>query len=181
MKSPSPQANVLGRYGFKEITHANLLKADDHPRYPSPLRGENWIRECQKPQLDQGVPEEVAFLFEVARGSMIYGQFFLPLVALATEEGFRVLEAGVRHRCKQLGLMKHKSGKLYSFPNKPYVDLVAALDQAGKIPKEDLDTWKSMVFLRNNFSHRTSVAIRARHDGILQLSSIAGLLNRLFR
>jgi hypothetical protein len=103
---------------------------------------------------------------------MVYGLFFLPLAALATEEGFRVLEAGVRHRCKQLGLGKKKSG---------YLDLVDALHRAGKIPKDELPIWKSMVGLRNTFSHRTSAAIRARHDAIAQLTYIAELLNRLFK
>jgi hypothetical protein len=172
---------VLSRYGFKNISPANLLDHDDHPSHPSRLRGEKWVRECLKPQLDESVPEEVAFLFEVARGSMIYGLFFLPLAALATEEGFRVLEAGARHRCKQLELAKKKSGKANAFPEEAYADLVTALHRAGKIPKEDLDIWQSMVFLRNSSSHRTSAAIRTRQEAIKQLAYIAELLNRLFK
>ena len=171
------------QYGFKRVTVANLFEPDDHPAYPSRLRGESekWVRECSKPQLTPGVPEEVAFLFETARGSMVYGLFFLPLAALATEEGFRVLEAGVRHRCKQLGLGKKKSGKADAFPEKPYLDLVDALHGAGKISEDELPIWKSMVRLRNNFSHRTSASIRARHEAIAQLAYIAELLNRLFK
>ena len=154
------------QYGFKRVTVANLFEPDDHPAYPSRLRGESekWVRKCSKPQLTPGVPEEVAFLFETARGSMVYGLFFLPLAALATEEGFGVLEAGVRHRCKQLGLGKKKSGKADAFPEKPYLDLVYALHGAGKISEDELPIWKSMVGLRNNFSHRTSASIRARHS-----------------
>jgi uncharacterized protein YutE (UPF0331/DUF86 family) len=92
-----------------------------------------------------------------------------------------VLEAGVRHRCKQLGLGKNKSSKPHAFPDKPYLDLVKALHKAGKIPKNDLDVWKSMIFLRNNFSHRTGAAIRARHEAMAQLAYIVELLNRLFK
>lgn len=168
-------------YGFKQITSVNLLQHDDHPSYPSPLRSEKWVKECLKPRLNPNVPEELAFLFEVARGSMIYGMYYLPLAALATEEGFRVLEAGVRHRCKQLGLGKKKSSKPHAFPDKPYLDLVTALHKAGKIPKNDLGIWKSMVVLRNNFSHRAAASIRARHEAIAQLAYIAELLNRLFK
>jgi hypothetical protein len=169
----------LRGYRFKQITPANLLHHDDHP--PHPLRGKKWLEECLKPKLQPSVPEEVGFLFEVARGSMIYGLFFLPLVALATEESFRVLEAGVRHRCKQLGLGRKKSAKPDSFPDKPYAKLVTALHKAGKIPKKDLEVWESMVFLRNSFSHRTSATIRNRHQAVSQLSFIADLLNRLFK
>ena len=99
------------QYGFKQISPANLLEHDDHPSYPSRLRGNKWVRECLKPQLESSVPDEVAFLFEVARGAMVYEIFFLPLSSLATEQGFRVLEAGARQRCNQLGLLKKKSDK----------------------------------------------------------------------
>jgi hypothetical protein len=130
-------AHVLSRNGFKQITPANVLQHDDHPTDASRLR-EKWVTECLKPKLQPGVPEEVAFLFEIARGSLIYAIFFLPLASLATEESFRVLEAGVRHRCKQLGLAKKKSAKANAFPDKPYLDLVTALHKAGKIPNDDL-------------------------------------------
>lgn len=176
-------SNVFEEYakGFKQISTENLLKPDEHPSYSSRLRGDKWVRECLKPQLDSSVPVEVAFLFEAARGAVIYGMFFLPLAALATEQGFRVIEAGARHRCKQLGLLKKKSAKPNAFPDSPFVELVAALRKAGKIPKGDLDAWKSMVSLRNLFSHPTQQYIRKRHEAIGQLAYIADLLNRLFK
>jgi hypothetical protein len=136
---------------------------------------------CLKPQLNSSVPIEVAFLFEVARGSMVYGMFFLPLAALATEQGFRVLEAGARHRCKQLGLLKKKSAKPNALTDAPFMDLVAALQKAGKIPEGDMDAWKAMVYLRNRFSHPTAQDIRPRDEGVKQLAYIAELLNRLFK
>ena len=139
------------------------------------------MRACLKPQLEPNVPEEIAFLFEVARGSMVYGMFFLPLASLATEQGFRVLEAGARHRCKQLGLLKKKSGKSKVLPDISFADLIAALGQYSKIPDGDLHAWKSMVFLRNRFSHHTSQTIRSRQDAIEQLAYVAELLNRLFK
>ena len=179
--TPTLKATDKIQYGFKRLSMANLFEPDDHPAFPSRLRGEKWVRECLKPQLTPGVPEEVAFLFESARGSMVYGLYFLPLAALATEEGFRVLEAGVRHRCKQLGLGKKKSGKADAFTDKPYLDLVNALHRAGQISKDEWPIWTSMVGLRNNFSHRTSACIRARHEAIAQLTYIAELLNRLFK
>ncbi len=169
------------QYGFKRISAANLLEPEDHPSYPSRLRGEKWVRECLKPQLNPGVPEEVAFLFETARGAMVYGLYFLPLATLAAEEGFRVLEAGARHRCRQLGLGKKKSGKPDVFSDKPYLELVKALGKAGEISKDDLPIWKCMVTLRNRFSHPTSATIRKRHEAMEQLAYIAELLNRLFQ
>ena len=115
------------------------------------------------------MPEDVAFLFESARGAMIYGQYF------------RVLEAGVRHRCRQLGLGRKKSDPADAFSSKPYLDLVEALHKNGKIPPEDLEVWKTMVTLRNTFSHRTRASVRPRHQAIEQFAYIAELLNRLFK
>ena len=76
--------------------------------------------------------------------------------------------------------MTNSKGKLGSVPDQPYDDLVTALHDHGIIPKEDLDAWRSMVGLRNSFSHRTSTAILERHKAIAQPSYIAELLNRLF-
>jgi hypothetical protein len=176
-------SNVFKDYakGFKQISLANLLEPDEHPSYPSRLSGDKWVCACLRPQLNSSVPVEVAFLFEAARGSMVYGMFFLPVAALATEQGFRVLEAGARHRCKQLGLLKAKSAKPKAYPDAPFVELVAALTKAGRIPKSDRDAWKAMVSLRNIFSHTTSQTIRKRHEAIEQLAYVAELLNRLFK
>ena len=179
MNQPIKSSEKL-QYGFKRVFWENLLEHDEHPMYRSRLKGERWVQACLKPQLDPRIPEEVAFLFEVARGSMVYGMFFLPLASLATEQGFRVLEAGARLRCKQLGLLEKKSGKAKVLPDESFADLVSKLRKAGRITHTDLDIWKSMVFLRNRFSHHTSQTIRSRQDAIGQLAYIAKLLNRLF-
>lgn len=168
------------QYGFKLVSPANLLVHDDHPSYPSRLRGEKWVQACLKPQLSANVPQEIAFLFEVARGSMVYAMFFLPLASLATEQCYRVLEAAARQRCKQLGLLKQRTGKAKVLPDTPFADLVTILRQAGKIPKGDLDAWRSMVFLRNRFSHPTSQSISSRRDAAGVLAYHSELLNRLF-
>lgn len=180
MKRPTKAADKI-QYGFKRISPTNLWKHDEHPSYPSRLRGEKWVRACLKPQLESSVPEETAFLFEVARGSMVYGMFFLPLASLAAEQCYRVLEAGARHRCKQLGLLRAKRGKEKVLPETPFADLVTALRQAGKIPDDDWHAWKTLPFLRNQFSHPTSQTIRSRQDTAGQLAYTSELLNRLFK
>ena len=180
MKAPIKSVEQI-HYGFKKISSANLLEHDEHPAYPSRLSDEKWVQACLKPRLGPSVPDEIEFLFEVARGSMVYGMFFLPLASLATEQSFRVLEAGARVRCKQLGLIKTKSGKKKVLPDSSFADVVEELKRVGQIPDHDSDAWKSMVFLRNTFSHHTSQTIRARHDAVGQLAFIAELLNRLFK
>lgn len=179
MNPPLKTADKI-QYGFKRISTANLLQQDDHLAYPSRLRGEKWLQACLNPQLEPNVPEEIAFLYEVARGSMVYGLFFLPLASLATEQCFRVLEAGARHRCKQLGLLKKQRGKEKVLPDTPFAALVAALQKAGKISTGDLRSWETLPFLRNLFSHPKSQTIRSRKEAARQLAYTAELLNRLF-
>ena len=38
MSFPANAPNVLKRYGFKRVSHTNLLEQDDHPSYRSRLR-----------------------------------------------------------------------------------------------------------------------------------------------
>jgi hypothetical protein len=164
------------QYGFKRISVANLTEHDEHPSYPSGLQGDQWVKKCMKPKLKPIVPDEIAFLFEVARGSMVYGMFFLPLASLATEQCFRVLEAGARLRCIQLKLIPTDKAS----PHKSFPELVEALQKAGKIPAADRKKWNVMIELRNRFSHHTSQTIRARHEAIEQLEYVVELLNRLY-
>jgi len=178
--NPPIKATDRIQYGFKRVSLANLLEPDDHPSYPSRLRGDKWVQACLNPKLEPSVPEEIAFLFEVARGSMIYGMFFLPLASLAGEQCYRVLEAAARQRCEQLGLLKQKRGKTKVTPITHFVELVTALEKAGRIPKGDLDAWKCMVFSRNRVSHPASQTISSRQNVASVLAYHVELLNRLF-
>jgi hypothetical protein len=169
------------QYGFKRISPANLLKEDNHPAYPSGPTHEHWVQACLKPQLESTVPEEIAFLFEVARGSMAYGRFFLPLASLAIEQTYRVLEAAARYRCKQLCLLKPKPGKAKALPVISFAEVVAALQKAGRIPPADLDAWSTIPFSRNRCSHPTSQTILSRRSAAALLAYNCQLLNRLFQ
>jgi len=169
------------QYGFKRISPANLLKQDSHPSHPSRLRGDKWVRACLKPQLESCVPEEIAFLFEVARGSMVYGMFFVPLASLAREQCYRVLEAGARSRCIQLGLFEKERSKDKRLEKIFFKELIEALKKAGKISKTDSETWNSMLFLRNRFSHATSQTILSLDSAVEGVAYTSKLLNRLFK
>ncbi len=127
------------------------------------------------------MPEEIAFLFEVARGSMAYGQFFLPLASLAAEQSYRVLEAAARCRCQQLSLLKPKRVKTKALPDISFSEVVAALQKAGKISDRDLEAWRTMRFLRNRFSHPSSQTILSRRRAAAVLAYHCQLLNRLFQ
>lgn len=180
MSAPDKIASTI-HYGFKRISPANVTELDNQPPHLFPKPNKKWVQECLKPQLDASVPDEVAFLYEAARGAMVYGQFFQPLTTLATEQCYRVLEAGARRRCADLGLLKPKRGKDKSLQIVGFAEILKALTTAGKIPKADLEYWPGMLFLRNRFSHPTSQSISAPKTALGVVAFTAGLLNRLFK
>jgi hypothetical protein len=177
-----PTANTI-HYGFKRITATNVTELDDKPKhlFRRQANGKKWVDACMKPQLDPSVPDEVAFLYEVARGSMVYGMYFQPLASLAMEQMYRVLEAGARRRCDQLELIKKKPGKGKVLPDTPFAAIVAALNKAGKIPDAELHQWEGWVLLRNYYSHPASQVIQSADSPPRQAAQIAELLNRLFK
>ncbi len=68
-------------HGFKRITAANWQEPDVRQMFPL-MTHEVWLEVHLRPKLNTKIPEEVSALFEVARGAMIYGWFFYPLIAL---------------------------------------------------------------------------------------------------
>ena len=97
--------------GFKQITSKNWMEHDEvlqgfvkfTPDGQShTITGEEYIQYILEPKLNESVPIEVIKLFEVARGVMVYGYFFYPLYAIATEQLYRVIEAAIYHKCKEL-------------------------------------------------------------------------------
>jgi len=139
------------------------------------------LQDCMKPQLEPCVPEEIAFLYEVARGSMVYGMYFQPIASLATEQLYRVLEAGARHRCEQLGLLKKKSVKKKVLPDTSFVEIVGALKQARIIPDCDSDSWEMMPWQRNRSSHPKSQIIHSDLYPVEMAAYAADMLNRIFK
>src|SRR5205823_2457300 len=89
-------------YGLKKITLQNW-QTPDIPRTFN-ITGEQWVQRVLEPKLSANVPEEVEKLFEVARGSMIYGWFYYALMTLAAEQLFRVCELAAKKRCEKASI-----------------------------------------------------------------------------
>jgi hypothetical protein len=94
--------------GFKKLTVANWLEPDQvstifatiSPDGEShTITGNEWGRRILEPKLVEAVPAEIQALFEVARGTLVYGYLFYPIYTLASEQLVRVVEAAVTHKC----------------------------------------------------------------------------------
>jgi len=139
---------------------------------------EQWIKFFFLPKLDSKVPPEIAKLLEVARGAMIYGWNFYPLLTLGVEQCYRLLDTGTRVRCNQLGILTKKNG---GKGNTSFKENTDALMKHGLISKADEIRWNAVRNLRNWSSHpeRQSLFDPGQAQGIL-LTTV-NFLNDLFR
>lgn len=161
-------------YGFKRITLDNLLKGDITAAFAGPTEGE-WISLLARPQLADSTPEEVRRLFELARGTMIYGWFYYPLLTLGYAECTRVLEAAARHAARMVGL--EPTGKEKSLR---YREIVDKLHMKGLIAPDQLARWHLGREVRNIFAHPAAPTILTPGLASDALREAANDINTLF-
>ncbi len=119
-------------FGMKKLALHNW-REPDVPKFFSGLTEEVWLREAMKPQLAAAVPEDVARLFEIARGSILYVWLFFPLLTLASEQLHRVQEAAVRARCKIAGIPLTKPQKDGSVRSRNFANLIGELSRTASV------------------------------------------------
>ena len=170
---------------FKHLTPENCLQPDSTAsifvRYSlidgssRTITADEWAHEILAVELNDRVPLEVRRLFAVARGALTYGYFFYPLYTLGAEQLFRVAEAALRHKCRELGL----SAGMKKHPD--FFDWLKLLKEAGIIRPEDERRWDALRGLRNLASHPEDQSIFSPGIAIEQLRSIAADIDGLFR
>lgn len=166
-------------HGFKALTPENWQSEDEVPQYF--IRDPNvWIALYLGPKLGAQVPKDIAALFEVARGAMVYGWYFYPLLTLGTEQCYRIAEAAVRFRCKQLGEPVVSVAKNGYERQRTFHDLCQALVQRGVIPESDVEFWKAARDLRNWVSHPQDQPILMPGQAAGTLRRTADKINELF-
>lgn len=136
--------------GFKRITPANLDQPDISRAF-GVGNAEHWIALFGQYHVSADVPELVAKLFELARGAMIYGWFYYPLLATGYAECSRTLEAGARHAGAISGLAGPVEGQKIH-----YADLIDLLTEKDLISREECERWHLARKLRNSLSHPTT-------------------------
>ena len=177
-------------FDIKRITAANW----QHPDKTTMLLLEmtavakttkQWVEAFLRPTLNPTAPKEIAKLLEVARGAMIYGWYFYPLSTLGAEQCWRVMEAGVRVRCQQVGISTVKTvkkGKLKGqVKENSFGENIEALVRHGKISVPDQSRWKAAKDLRNLASHPERQTIWDSWQALGILHNCVDFLNDLFQ
>ena len=167
-------------HGIKKLSLENCLEPDKAAMLWLQLtRGasstsvmtRDYINRILRPQLSKNVPEEVKRLFEVARGALIYGWFYYPLVALAAQHSYRVLEAAVSEKCLEMGGPSRQ---------KRFKTKIDWLITKGVIPKENEPAWRARRELRNMSSHLDRQQIYDPGMAISELERCTADINALF-
>ena len=174
MKNKSESQDT--HFGFKKITKANWQQFDEVTKLwcemtAAAKTNEDWIKFFSHPTLGPKVPEEIAKLLEVARGAMIYGWYFNPLLTLGDDQCWRIQETAVRVRCRQAGIPTYTT----------FDANIKALIKNGIISTTDERRLEAVRNLRNEASHpkKQLVFDPGRAQG--SLNSVVDFLNGLFR
>lgn len=165
---------------MKAINHDNWLLADAGSKGQA-ADAHEWREAFLSIRLDPAVQREIARMFEAARGGMLYGHFFQPLLAMGLEQCHRVLESGARARCAQAGLpvtCVDSQGKPHPLS---FGHNLRALAKQGLISDADLLLWQQARELRDWVAAPEHQAALTLDHGVTALSRAAELLGRLFR
>ncbi|MGV3626716.1 MAG: hypothetical protein ACO1PN_03390 [Betaproteobacteria bacterium] len=165
--------------GFKCITPENWRSKDEVAQYF--IQDPNiWIALYLSPKLAPQVPKDISAMFEVARGSMVYGWYFYPLLTLGMEQCYRITEAAVRFRCQQLGEPLVSVSAKGRERQKSFHELCQTLVQFGVIPESDVEFWEAARKLRNWASHPQDQPINMPGQSAGVLQRTADKINELF-
>ena len=168
-------------FGFKQLTVDNWLEIDSTVTVFATLlpdgrtetiTAKEWARRILEPQIDETVAFEVRRLFEVARGTMLYGYLFYPIYTLATEQVSRVAETAVLHKCQTMDAPK----KIKTFNQQ-----INWLTESAIITNEAAAKWHIIRGFRNDSSHPKDQTIFAPSNAIGILQFITEQINFLFR
>lgn len=166
-------------FGMKKLSLQNWREADVPRSFPG-LTEELWVEEVLAPQLSSSVPEDVLRLFEIARGSILYGWLFYPLLTLASEQLYRVQEAAVRARCKLAGIPTAKTLKNGSLRNRKFSELIDELANRDIIRNDELGFWDAVRHSRNQSSHPDRPTILPPGHAIAATEATARRINQIF-
>ncbi|WP_293008862.1 hypothetical protein [Nitrosomonas sp.] len=166
--------------GIKIITYENWMNPDPLMKNLVMLQDDkisimsagDWAISILKPKLSETVPLEIHKLFEVARGSMLYGYFFYPLFTLAFEQLLRVAEAAISEKCRQITTDK--------VGNNTFKDKIARLNKNKFFSDEEYTKWNLLRNLRNLASHPNEQAILPPGITLEFIFNISELINSLF-
>jgi hypothetical protein len=170
----------MSKLRIKQLDSDNWLKPDPEVLSISSLTldgipltrtSDAWVNDILHSQLSDNIPDEIMRLFEVARGTMVYGYFFYPIFGLVYEQLSRVFEAAITCKCKSLGI----PDKIRVFKEK-----LEWLKGQGVITDREECSLQKVRRFRNRGSHPSDYAYFHAQEVLDFLKYIIPVINRLF-
>lgn len=169
--------STAGANHLKQITPENWLSID--PTWAGTVLfsdcddpPQGWVCSVLEVELDAKVPEDVRTLFGTARGALIYGLMYYPLLTLGEEQLLRVLESALTSRSTAMGA----PSTVTTFAKKIQWLIFNAV-----IKPEEQGRWHAIRQLRNSSSHPIRQQISTPGQALSMLCITAELINSLFR
>lgn len=139
---------------FKELTVENWLEPDETLQafgrlslitgQTHRITADEFASTFLAIELGQKVPEDVVSLFQVARGTLLYGYFFYPLYAIGQDQLWRVCEAAISEKFRQLDGPRGR---------KAFALKIDWMHEGGFLSDEQKVWWSATKDLRNSASH----------------------------
>lgn len=163
--------------GHKALTIENWAQADpamahfggpDNTGNFRSLDQDIWAREVLSCKLTGDVPVDIRRLHNVARGAMLYAYFFYPIMTLAAEQLYRVVDAALATRMRHLD------------PQQTFGRRIKAAIKDGVISERERRRWEAVRELRNMASHAEGQSIYAPGMALMTLATATEQINGLF-
>lgn len=128
---------------------------------------------CFSYHLSDQVPPEVRVMYERGKATMSYGIYHYPIITVACDYLYRMMEAAIHHFLK----LHH-----YEPLNKraTFSKMLEICESQGYINPDMLPRWQATRQLRNAVSHKVEESIRWPNDGLSSLNTTKELLEALY-
>lgn len=138
---------------------------------PTEMDGAAWAALFLSVELHPSVPAEIRDLFEVAKGTLVYGWFYYPLYDGGQQQLFRLAEAAAFHRYRELGGPRERLS---------FQKTIDWLAETGAMNAGTVEQWHALRKLRNEGAHpKHRVVVPPGHASRV-LANVAMAVNSMF-
>jgi len=170
------------RVKSERLSVENHLKIDDRMAVWSPyglnLTGRiypphQFMEMCLSYQLSDQVPAEVRAMYERGKATMSYGIYHYPLITVACDYLYRMMEAALHHYLK----LHHPEP---TKKRRTFFQMLELCERERYIHADMFPRWQATRQLRNMVSHKLEETVSWSNQGLSSLQITKELLESLF-
>jgi len=128
---------------------------------------------CFRFHLSDQIPAEVRAMYERGKATMSYGIYHYPLITVACDYLYRMMEAAIHHYLKIYYPASLNKRATFS-------KMLEVCEQQGYINADMLPRWQATRQLRNMVSHKVVETVTWPNNGLSSLSITKELLESLY-